>query len=283
MILRKIAGLVAVLGTAGALALTGAAQAGAATINGPFYTGAPNAESGYEIQSSTRFNDERATFCLPAGSTSSVGLGLQQDVNGGETTGLALVFVSSAPPPSTAGYWLLESGAAFVPSQPTGTPLISLVSISNEIATLGTPASTPLFTNATGGCAYLEIRQSTLHGVINLIEGPSETDAAVLADSFSGVHTTFFAPFIGVLRASSVLPVAAQQVNITRNGVTEPAGFNVGARAGTRVTFDFFPLDQTMATLNGGPPTVSPDNPVVLENHPGLPGVGSAFSVITGS
>jgi hypothetical protein len=282
MFARKIRYGAAALAAAAGLALAASGPALAApaagVVNGPFFS---QNESGYEIHSSVQFNQERATFCVPAGATSSVGLGLQETVNGGETVGLILFY--NAP---DHGYYL-EYGAADVTNTVTGTPLFAL-SLGGggftEISTLGTPAGQPLFTNVTGGCAYLEVRQSTLHGLVNLVEGPSESDAATLATIVHGVHATFHAPFIGVLSGNTAgLAASKQQMSVTRNGVTEPAGHNVGGIAGTRVTFDFFATDETEATLNGGSPTINPDNPVVLENSPALPGTGSAFGVVSGS
>jgi hypothetical protein len=267
---------------AAALALLGtAAGASAATVNGPFYS---QHEAGYELNSSVRFNDERATFCIPAGSTSSVGLGLQETVNGGETVGL-IVFYQPSGTPGQGSYYL-EYGAASVVNAVTGTPLFSLElgGSFTEIASLSAPAGQPLFTNAQENCLYLEVRQSTEHGLVNLIEGPSETDAATLATIVHSVNATFNAPFIGVLNGNEQgLGSGAQQVSITRNGVTEPAGWNRGGIAGTRVTFDYFAADATEATLNGGPPTINPANPLTLILSPALPGTGSAFGVVSGS
>jgi hypothetical protein len=278
---RRIASLITAAAAAAGLGLANlaaAAPAAAAAINGPYFTSVTPgpAEAGYEIHSTVRFNDERATFCLAPGSTSSVGLGLQENVNGGETAGLALINDGT-------GY-TLESGVAKVPSQPTGTPLISSFADFTPVATVGTPAGDYLFSVAAGGCAFLELRQSTAHSRINLIEGNGpggENDSAVLGTVFAGIRTTFHAPFIGLLRSSTTLPVATRQVSITRNGVTEPSGENVKTIGGARVTFDAFAMDETEATVSGGPPTVTPANPLALINSPALPGVGSAFGITT--
>jgi hypothetical protein len=47
------------------------------------------------------------------------------------------------------------------------------------------------------------------------------------------------------------------------------------------VTFDFFSTNEVEATENGGAPSIN--NLVTLLPSPALPGVGSAFGIITGS
>ena len=63
--------------------------------------------------------------------------------------------------------------------------------------------------------------------------------------------------------------------------MVEPCPERIGGIAGTRVTFDFFALNEAEATGDGGAPTIG--NPVTLLPSPALPGVGSAFGVITGA
>lgn len=277
-ITRRLASGISAAALIGGAGLAAAAPASAAAINGPAYT---NIESGYEINSSVRFNDERATLCVHPGASTSVGLGLQDNVNGGETVVLALVNVH--------GSYFLETGHANEANMVTGTPFANgdLNSLTSQfhlmqVATIGAPLHTPLFTSAAGGCYFLEVRQSTRFSRVNFIAGPSETNNAVLSTIFAGIGTDFNAPFIGALNATGVdLPVSTPQVSVTRNGVTEPSGENVHTIGGARVTFDAFALDETEATGNGMPPTIG--NPLTLINSPALPGTGSAFGVTTGS
>jgi hypothetical protein len=285
--LHSFTRLAAIGGAAAAITLlgTGAASAapGTATINGPAYT---SIESGYEIQSAAIFNQERATVCVAPGATTSAGLGLQDNVNGGETIVLAEVFEPAGLNGGGPGYYL-EAGQAIETNSVTGTPLANSTTLAglkaqfglHQVATLGAPIGTPLFTNITGGCYYMEARESTKEHLVNLVAGPAEDDAATLDVVFGGIFTDFNAPFIGALNATgSALPVSHQEITVSRNGVTQPSGHGLG---GTRVTFDSFSLDETEATNLGGPPTIG--NPVTLENSPALPGVGSAFGIVTGS
>jgi hypothetical protein len=260
---------------------TGAAHA-AGAVNGPAYT---NIESGYEIHSDQVFNQERATICVAPGATTSPGLGLQDGVNGGETVVLALVFQPLGLNSGPAGYYL-EAGQAVETNAVTGTPFANgtLASLSTQfhlqqVATLGAPVGTPLFSNVTGGCYYLETRESTKEHLVNLVAGPTETDTATLGVLFSGIFTNFNAPFIGALNATgSALPISHAEVTVSRNGITQPSGHGLG---GKRVTFDAFALDETEATASGSAPTIG--NPLTLINSPALPGTGSAFGITTGS
>jgi hypothetical protein len=257
-----------------AFAAVPASAAPAAQINGPAWT---NIESGYEIHSSDIFNQERATICVAPGATTSAGLGLQDNVDGGTTIVLALVNDGS-------GRYFLETGKVgpSFSNAVTGTPLGSPAAVAafslHQVATLGAPIGTPLFTNITGGCYYLEVRESTHLHLVNLVAGPNENDAATLSTVFGGIFTGFNAPFIGALNnTGSALPISHREVTVTRNGITQPSGHGLG---GTRVTFDHFNLDETEATNTGGSPTIG--NPITLKNSPALPGVGSAFGVVTG-
>jgi hypothetical protein len=268
------------------IASGGAAFASAASpINGPAYT---KIESGYEIQaSSVRFNDERANLCVAPGASTSVGVGLQDNVNGGETVVLALVN-EPASVNGPAGYYL-ETGHANETNAVTGTPFAngSLSSLKtqfslSQVATLGAPIGTPLFTSITGGCYFTEVRQSTRLSRINFIAGPTENNTAVLSRIFGGIGTDFNAPFVGALNATgNNLPISHAEVTVSRNGVTEPSGVNVKTIGGARVTFDAFALDETEATNSGTAPTIA--NPLTLINNPALPGTGSAFGITTGS
>jgi hypothetical protein len=252
-------------GAAAALLLGGAGSALAATASPPNYT---TTQASYQISSHVRFNDERATFTIPKGSDSTVYVGLQGNINSGETVVMEAKLVS--------GQYLLEAAQGFVTNTLSGTPNLSTLTF-HPIASVGAPAGTPLFSQAAGGKVYLDVRQSTREHVVNFIEGPSETDAAVLASDVTGVPTSFFGPFIGAVNAAPF--ASGVQAVITRGGVTEPSGENIKTKGGKRVTFDAFPLVESIATQNGSAP--GPGNATVLTANPALPGVGSAYTIVT--
>jgi len=263
------------LATVALLGSSAAANA-AATINGPFYNAG---EAGYQVQSAVSFNEVRTTIHIPAGSSTSSFIALQQTVNGGKTYAIGLVNVG--------GNYILAGVEGIVVNTATGVPLpVKVIQASYvPLPTLGAPAGTPLFSNQTGGSYYVELHYSTKEHLVQYVAGPTETDAAVLnvsPDLGFVFNEAFNAPAVETLNFGGInLPVSAPQASFTRTGLTEPAGSNVGGIAGTRVTFDFFALNEAEATGNGGAPTIG--NPVTLLPSPALPGVGSAFGVITGA
>ena len=262
------------LATVALLGSTAAANA-AATINGPFYNAG---EAGYQIQSTVPFNEVRTTIHVPAGSTTSSFIDLQEGVNGGETFALGLIYN-----PSDGNFYLKGLEGIALDGLHTGVPLPSSIIFPHlvPISTLGVPAGDPLFSSITGGSYYVELHYSTKNHVVQYVAGPAETDAATLNERFSFTGT-FNAPAIETLNfGGKFLPISTPEASFTRSGVTEPAGHNVGGIAGTRVTFDFFPLDEAVATITGGAPTIQ-NNAITLEPSPALPGVGSAYGIVTG-
>jgi len=267
------------LATVALLASSAAANA-AATINGPIYN---TGEAGYQIQSSVPFNEVRTTIHVPAGSTTSSFIDLAQGVNGGETFSIGLAYN-----PLTTGFYLYGLEGFNFSNLQTGVPLPATLLGTHlvPLSTLGAPAGTPLFNSESGGSYYVELHYSTKNHIVQFVAGPTETDAATLNEAFSFTGT-FNAPAIETLNLTSLfghgktLPISTPEASFTRSGITEPAGHNVGGIAGTRVTFDFFPLDEAVATEHGGAPTIG-TNAITLEPSPALPGVGSAFGVITG-
>jgi len=271
--------MLAASGLATVALLGSSAAANAATINGPIYN---TGEAGYQIQSSVPFNEIRTTIHVPAGSESSSFIDLQTTINGGETFVIGLAFN-----PSDGNYYL-QGVKGVVFDGTAGVPLPSTVFAAHlvDLPTLGAPAGTPLFSSITGGSYYVELHYSTKNHIVQFVAGPAETDAATLNGAFS-FFGTFNAPAVETLNLQNLLgggkflPISTPQASFTRTGVTEPAGHNVGGIAGTRVTFDFFALDEAVATTHGHAPTIG-TNEVTLEPSPALPGVGSAFGVITG-
>jgi len=267
------------LATVALLASSAAANA-AATINGPIFN---KAEAGYQIQSSVPFNEVRTTIHIPAGSQSSSFIDLAEGVNGGETFAIGLAY----DPINTNFYLYGLEGFNFA-NQQTGVPFNPLPFTQHlvPLSTLGAPAGTPLFNSESGGSYYVELHYSTKNHIVQFVAGPSETDAATLNQRFSFTGT-FNAPAIETLNLQNLfgggasLSPSTPQASFTRSGVTEPAGHNVGGIAGTRVTFDFFPLDEAVATITGGAPTIQ-NNAITFEPSPALPGVGSAYGIITG-
>jgi len=263
------------LATVALLGSSAAANA-AATVNGPF----PNiGEAGYQLQSAVSFNEVRTTVHVPVGSSTSDFIALQQNVNGGRTFAIGLI--------NEGGNYFLAGIEGFSFNVATGVPLPAALVHPHIVLlpTLGAPAGTPLFSNQTGGSYYLELHYSTKEHLVQWVAGPTETDAAVLnvsPDQGFVFNDAFHAPAIETINFGGVnLPISTPQASFTRSGVTEPAGENVGGIAGTRVTFDFFALNEAEATGNGGPVTIG--NPATLLPSPALPGVGSAFGVITGA
>ena len=265
------------LATVALLGSSAAANAATAagTVNGPFFN---IGEAGYQIQSAVPFNEVRTTIHIPAGSTTSSFIALQQSVNGGETFAIGLV--------NLGGNYFLAGIKGEQLNVATGVPLpvASFATHFVELPTLGAPAGTPLFSNQTGGSYYVELHYSTKEHLVQYVAGPTETDAATLNVSGTQFHFdgTFNAPAIETLNfGGGTLPVSTPQASFTRSGITEPAGHNVGGIAGTRVTFDFFATNEAEATENGGPASIG--NLVTLLPSPALPGVGSAFGIITGA
>jgi hypothetical protein len=291
----RIARGAAVLGGAGALAAFavlggGAAASAAATpnatpnagvINGPFYN---QEEAGYQVESSVSFNEVRTTIHIPAGSSSSPFISLQETVNGGLNYSIGLVNIHGE-------YYLGGIEGIANDSAETGVPLLTNFVFAHfvKLASIGAPFGVPLFAANTGGSYYVEIHYSTKQHLVQFVAGPSETDEATLNTGTTGFlfHGDFNAPAIETLNlqnlfgAGAFLPISTPQSSFTRSGVTEPAGSNVGGIAGTRVTLDFFALNYAEATTHGGTPTIGTNPPTLLAS-PALPGVGSAFGVITG-
>jgi hypothetical protein len=273
--IKRFAVAGAAFAAAGALALAGGgAQAFAAgTVNGPFDN---IGEAGYQIQSAVPFNEVRTTVHIPAGSSTSPFIALAETVNGGRTVAIGLVNIG--------GQYFLEGLLDFQFVAQTGVPLpVAIIQPQLvPLPTLGVPAGHPLFSSATGGSYYIEIHYSTSKHLVQFVAGPTETDAATLNSAFAFSFTnTFNAPAIETLNfGGGFLPVNVPQASFTRSGITEPAGHNVGGIAGTRITFDFFALDEARATEFGGPASIG--NLVTLKPQPALPGVGSAFGIITG-
>ncbi|HEY6481359.1 MAG TPA: hypothetical protein VIZ00_15095, partial [Streptosporangiaceae bacterium] len=121
------------------------------------------------------------------------------------------------------------------------------------------------------------------HNLVQFVAGPSETDAATLSiGHVFNFEKEFHAPAIETLNfGGGSLPISTPQVSFTRSGITEPSGENDHTVGGARITFDAFALNEAVATTHGGAPTIS-HNGITLEPSPALPGVGSAFGIVTG-
>jgi hypothetical protein len=245
----------------------------ASTINGPFYN---TGEAGYQVQSSVHFNEVRTTVHVAPGSSTSPFIALQQNVNGGATAVIGLKNVG--------GNYILEGATNLnLANLATGVPLPATSLVLTPLASLGAPAGTPLFNSQSGGSYFIEVHYSTSRNLIQFVAGPSETDAATLAVShLFNVEKQFHAPSIETLNfGGGALSPSTPQVSFTRSGLTEPSGENINTVGGARITFDAFPLNEAIATAQGGSPTIA-GNQITLEPSPALPGVGSAFGIITG-
>jgi len=237
-------------------------------VNGPNFT---RTVVGYQISSGdVQFNEVRATAHITAGDTTDPVLALQSTVNGGVTYAVRLHLTG-------AGVFVLQAAAGAVFNTQSGTFDPASVGPWFDVPGLGAIADN------TGGSAYLEIRESTKGHVINIVAGPSETDNATLAFHWSFLgKLPLYAPVVeGWNPAVGALGLNEPEINFTRVGVTEPAGSNVGGVAGTRVTFDFFNVDQTLATAFGGAPTTT--NPLAEVTGPSLPQTSSDFGIVGGA
>jgi hypothetical protein len=155
-----------------------------------------------------------------------------------------------------------------------------------------------------GTSQYTEAHWSTSTDTLAVVISPfnglegDQTTVAEDADPFycgdrhvdgirddSGVHfgnacdITFLDAGIGVDASNGTdagnLP-SGTVFGYNRNGLTEPAGFNHGGIAGSRITFDLFPTVDFLATTDGGAPSVT--NPATLTPS-ALPAVSSDFTV----
>jgi hypothetical protein len=287
MFVRNLARMAAIGAVAG-LALTAASAAGASTsapvkpaasINGPNYN---PIEVGYQQHGSIQKNQMRGTVTIPAGSKVSQFLGLQENVNGGQTFALGLLYNPFQPASKGGPGYELVALHGVLNNFATGTPLgnVSAPAGFQTVATLGTPAGHTLFSAQTGGSYYLEVRLSTLHNTMNYVAGPNENDAATLSFDVTGITADgFAAPFVeGIDFFSFNLPPSTTLASWSRMGTTT-------FRNGTRVTFDNESLDQTDSLeacfIVGCQPSIA--NHVTMFPSPALPGVGSAWSEMSGS
>jgi hypothetical protein len=279
------------LATVALLASSAAANAAVKpkVVNGPNISAHV---AGYEINSQVRFNEVRGTATIPAGSTTDALWALQSTINGGVTVALRAHFVAQGSfeghisQPGVANFapqsgWYLQVAEGDLANAQSGT--FGGTGLDwFAVPTMGVAAGQPLFQVNTGGTVYGEVHQSTSTGQIAFVSGPTETNNATLAKGFSGFFQTFNAPVIeGWNAAPSQLGLNSPQVAFTRDGVTEPAGSNVGGVAGTRVTLDYFNLVQTLATAFGGAPTTT--DPLALVTGQSLPQTSSDFTVVGGA
>lgn len=280
------------LATVALLASSAAANAAAApkAINGPNITGHV---AGYEISGdphghNVRFNEVRGTATFAPGSTTDAVWAMQSTNNGGETFALRAHFVGQGQREGALGGgiapvsgWYLQAGFGVPHNAQNGTfdpQSIGWVAVDSMQAEAGDP----LFQVNTGGTIFGEVHQSTKTGVIAFVTGVSETNNSTLAKTYGGIFSTFNAPAVeGWNWAPSQLGLNSPQVQFSRVGITEPAGSNVGGTAGTRITFDYFNVWQTLATAFGGAPTTT--DPLALVTGPSFPVTGSSFGVVGGA
>lgn len=246
----------------------------AATVNGPFYN---IGEAGYQLQTSGNFNEVRTTVHVDPGSSTSPFIALQETVNGGATAVIGLENIG--------GNYFLYGATDLQLNVATGVPLPAAIIAPQlqPLSSLGAPAGTPLFNSQSGGSYFIEVHYSTRHNLVQFVAGPSETDAATLSlGHVFNIEKEFHAPAIETLNfGGGSLPISTPQVSFTRSGLTEPSAENFHTVGGARITFDAFALNEAVATTHGGAPTIS-HNGITLEPSPALPGVGSAFGIVTG-
>jgi hypothetical protein len=262
-----------------ALAATSTATAGGVVA----VSVTPNT-AGYELYGQGNsggppINDVRGTDQLPADESTatpanSIGgwLILQQLTTGGSTVELAEVYDDTASTCPAADATLTWSGETPVDAAKGGplalADLVPLAGDGNEICLPGSASF------------YGELHYSTSTGVVSFIAGPSEADNNVLAQ-IGHVWGSFLAPAVGFLTTTGAvaagLTPGSVQGRWSRVGVTEPAGSNVGAVAGQRITFDWFKLREWVVTVDGFP--LSAGDPE-LAGPTLLPAAGSMFDVV---
>jgi hypothetical protein len=245
--------------------------------------------AGYTVTlGSTQFNEVRATVTLPDYTNDgvqpdSVGSGvlLASTVNGGEEAILAPVWDATGNQSAgcSANSWTLEWDAQHTSSETNLLPVTDLTPVQSS--------DSAVCLNG-GSSEYLELHQSTNTGVLSVVAGPDEFDNnATLAQKFIGKFSRFYVAGVGMnlgqqgepdTTGFGTLPLGTQSM-FTRVGVTEPAGFNRGGIAGTRVTFDFFPQTKYVATSTGTAPTT---DSVGVAAPTALPATSSDFSVVVG-
>lgn len=236
MILRRALASAAVLAALVGTGLGTAVAANASVVNGPTSNGIYAA--GFQVSGTTSINEVRSNVTVASNATSDAYLFLESNVNGGDEYVVSLRNEGGE-------YFLAAADAHGVTNPVTGAPAISGLTFHN-IPTVHS-ADGSLFSAADGGAFTIELHYSTSKHTVVVVAGQSENNVASL-DTFTGVHGTFTAPAI---EGVSTHPFAHNtDLFFNRNGLTEPAGSNVGGVAGTRVTLDFFNLDQTQG-VNG--------------------------------
>jgi hypothetical protein len=289
--IRKIAYASAVALAVGGLGLTAAAANAAPAAPRPNVVVGTNYQSnlaGYQVfgNGSQKYNEVRGTVTLPAsenstvaGGTVAIGMIMQEDVNGGQTAGMGFVYNAKALDSSitcSSTQWTLMAGTAF--DNPIGPiPLDDLDALLNDSAV---PVGSPDYICLNGGQSYyLEIHYSTHDHTVAFLAGPNEfNDVSQLLTVQCRAFDGFENPAIGTFVDSGLedLTDGSVQGSWTRDGLTQPAGFNTKfGKAGARIPFAYPSTQLVESTVSGGAPT--PGN--VLTLFPSAFGTGASFSV----
>jgi hypothetical protein len=230
------------------------------------------------------YNEIRGTVTLPSSEnlvvdpdTVAIGMIMQQDVDGGVTAALGFVYDAGGSSKCASDQWTLMANTG-TPSTPGPIPLSALDLLTNESAV---PASSPSDICLNDGQSYyLEIHYSTHLHEVAYVAGPSEfgDNSDIGSDNISA-GTGFQNPAIGTfINAPGLtdLTDGSVQGSWTRDGLTQPAGFNskFGA-AGARIPFSYPSTQLVESTEDGGVPTVSN----LLTLVPSAFGAGASFSV----
>jgi hypothetical protein len=269
----KLVGAAALLSTA---AMIASAAPASATVVGPPVTS--NHLGGYAgAKANVHLNENRSNTTLPDLTGSGVtadrigsGVTIQQGPGGGETLAAAWVWNDTSSGCSST-QWALEEGAQSEPSQTPIPPAGGLTPIM-----VGSPLH-GICANG-GATAFIGVHWSTARRQFAVLYAPIEANNVTIFEEFVSFHGNFLEAGTGVTTTDGVNAAALPSGKVfgyTRNGLTEPAGFNFGGKAGTRVTLNAFNLTQFLGTESGGAKT--PSNPATLQ--PSAPGVGSAFTV----
>ncbi len=280
MLRTKYLAIAAGLTLAGSIAVAGTAHAASTTgVITSQYLG------GYEASYGTvHLNEVRTNVALPSLTGSGVpkdtiaaGVVLQATPGPGVVPTLAVGWVWDDPAATgcSSTQWALEYGAedeaSGQPVPPGGdlTPVLTdghniCVNSGSEYTEAHWSTSTDEFAIVTSA---LEVNQTTV-ALIDPDFGEGYHRSQTFLDAGVGVDTTDGAD-------AALLPTGTKFA-FTRDGLTEPAGYNVGGNAGTRVTLDRFPTTEFLGTENGGAESVT--DPATLSPSL-LPAGSSDFSV----
>jgi hypothetical protein len=289
-----IAGAAAAL-TFGALGVTAVAAQAAPTVGSIYTEYLGGFEASYAV---THLNEVRTnaflpdlsgdTLVLPDTIASGVVLQAAPEIHGSviDIPTLAVAWVwdddtTASVTGCSSTQWTLEYDTNYEDSEGPIPPGDLTAVLNGSSGTHEGICANPLTTQ------YTEAHWSTSTNTLAVVASPfngSESDQTTVALYPCAFYstTTFLDAGIGVDASNGTdagnVPLGTI-FGYTRNGLTEPAGFNHGGKAGSRIPFDLFPTVDFEATTLGGAPS-SGNLPTLVPSH--LPAVSSDFTVTAG-